>query len=256
MEEKSEFFEHHSVWKSLLLHLVPGLPILLGIFLFALPIFATSFGIATELRTLLGLTLSAAFFLIPIELIILLYEGRKLNKNISLKGVLRYTEKGSWKEYIIYVPILLVYNVIMFVLVAPPVNNFLVETLFWWYPQEFNFQTIIADPGVLAGYQGVQFGLILYIIIVAISAPIVEELYFRGYLLPRMEGYAKKWAPIINAILFSLYHYFSPWENPIRIIGLIPLVYVVWKKKNIWFGIIVHVLLNIFGGIMMLVVVL
>jgi hypothetical protein len=256
MEEKSELIEQHSVLKSLLLHLVPGLPILFGFYLFALPIFATFFGIATELRTLVGLTLSAAFFLIPIEIVILLFEGRKLNKNVSLKGIIRYTEKSSWKEYFIFVPILLVYNILIFVLVAPPVNNFLGETLFWWYPQEFHFQTVIEDPVVLTGYQGVQFGLILYIIIVAISAPIVEELYFRGYLLPRMEDYAKKWAPIINAVLFSLYHYFSPWENPIRIIGLIPLVYVVWKKRNIWFGIIVHVLLNIFGGIMMLIAVL
>lgn len=242
--------------KSVLLHLIPGIPILLGIFLFALPVFTTSLGIATELGPLVGIILSIFFILIPIEIVILLYEGRKLNDKISLKGVIGYTEKSSIKEYAILIPLLLVFNIIMFVLIAPPVNDFMVETLFWWYPQEYNFQNVVADPAVLAGYQGVQFGLILYIIGGCILAPIVEELYFRGFLLPRMENYAKKWTPLVTTVLFSVYHFFSPWENPIRIIGTLPLFYVVWKKKNIRFGIIVLVLLNTFGGIMMLISVL
>jgi len=256
MEEKSELFKQHSVLKSVLLHLIPGIPILLGIFLFALPVFTSILGIATELGAFVGLTLSIFFVLMPIEIVILLYEGRKLNNKISLKGVIGYTEKSSMKEYAIFIPILLVFNIIMFVLIAPPVNDFMVETLFWWFPQEYNFQNVVADPAVLAGYQGVQFGVILYIIGGAILAPIVEELYFRGYLLPRMESYAKKWAPLVTTVLFSVYHFFSPWENPIRIIGTLPLFYLVWKKKNIRFGIIVHVLLNTFGGIMMLISVL
>ena len=256
MNEKPKFIKQHSALKSVLLHLIPGIPILLGIFIFALPVFATSLGFATELGPLVGFLLSALFILIPIQIIILLYEGQKLNNKISLKGVIGYTEKSSMKEYVILIPILLVFNIIMFVIIAPPVNDFMVETLFWWYPQEFNFQNLMVDPTLLAGYQGVLFGLILYIIVAAILASIVEELYFRGYLLPRMEGYAKKWAPLISTVLFSLYHFFSPWENPIRIIGLFPLMYVVWKKKNIRFGIIVHVTLNTFGGIMMLISVL
>ncbi|NVM34912.1 MAG: CPBP family intramembrane metalloprotease [Candidatus Lokiarchaeota archaeon] len=256
MEEKSELIEQHSVLKSVLLHLVPGIPILLGIFLFSLPVFTTSLGIATELRSLVGLILSAIFMLIVIQLIILFYEGRKLNNKISLKGVIGYTEKSSIKEYAIFIPVLIAFNIIMFVIIAPPVNNFMVETLFWWYPQEYNFQNLVVDPTLLAGYQSVQFALILYIIVAAILAPIVEELYFRGYLFPRMASYAKKWAPLVSTVLFSVYHFFSPWENPIRIIGTLPVYYVVWKKKDIRFGIIVHVLLNTFGGIMMLISVL
>lgn len=256
MMEENSLFEQHSILKSILLHLVPGIFILFGIFLFAIPIFSTLLGMDTALAPFLGLTLSALFILIPIEMGILLYEGRKTSGKITLKGVIGYTEKSPIKDYLIYVPILIVYNIIMFVILAPPVNNFMVETLFWWYPQEYNLQNVIADPVVLAGYQGVQFALILYIIIVAILTPLVEELYFRGYLLPRMENYAKKWAPLVTTVLFSVYHFFSPWENPIRIIGTFPLFYLVWKKKDIRFGIIVHILMNTFGGIMMLLSVL
>ena len=194
--------------------------------------------------------------LIPLQMGILFYEGRKLNNKFSLKGVIRYTEKSSRKEYLIYIPLLIVFNLIMFLFIAPPVNDFMVETLFRWYPQEYNFQNAMADSAVFAGYQGVQLGMILYIIGPAILGPLVEELYFRGYLLPRMGKYAKKWAPVINTTLFSLYHFFSPWENPIRILALIPLVYVVWRTKNIRFGIAVHIALNTFGGIIMLISVL
>jgi membrane protease YdiL (CAAX protease family) len=204
------------------------------------------------LAPLVGLILSGLFVQIPLEIGILLQAGKKLNGKWSLKGIIGYTKKSMIKDYLIYIPILIIYSIIMFVVVAPPINDFMVNTLFWWYPHEYNFQNIIADPLLLAGYQGVLYGLILYIIIFGIVGPFVEELYFRGYLLPRMEEYAKKWAPLVSTVLFSVYHFFSPWENPIRIIQGFPLFYLVWKKKDIRFGIIAHILLNSFGGIMMM----
>ena len=47
-----------------------------------------------------------------------------------------------------------------------------------------------------------------------------------------------KWAPFINAILFSLYHFFTPWQNLTRIVALLPYIYVVW----------VHCLSNMSGA--------
>ncbi|MFN2272167.1 MAG: lysostaphin resistance A-like protein, partial [Anaerolineae bacterium] len=76
----------------------------------------------------------------------------------------------------------------------------------------------------------------------------VEEMYFRGYLLPRLSRFGA-WAPLINTLLFSLYHFFTPWQNVTRIIALIPMVYVGWWKKNIYLGMIVHCLANTFSAI-------
>ena len=250
MEEKQH--KQHSVTKSILLHLIPGIPVIAGLFIFALPVFSRILGIAVELHVLVGLTLSILITLVPIQLGILLYEGKKLNGKLSLKGVIGYTKKSSIKDYIIYIPILFVYSVILFTVISPMLNPTIIEALFAWYPQEYNLQTALATPGVLSGYQGIYLLLVMFIITNGILGPLVEELYFRGYLLPRMEGYAKKWAPALNVVLFSLYHYFSPWENPIRIIALIPLVYIVWRKRDIRFGIWVHILLNTGSGILML----
>ena len=85
------------------------------------------------------------------------------------------------------------------------------------------------------------------------AGPFVEELYFRGFLLPGMERYAKSWAWVLNVVLFSLYHFFSPWENPGRIIALLPLVFWVWRTRNIRFSIFTHILLNTGGAVMMLI---
>jgi membrane protease YdiL (CAAX protease family) len=85
----------------------------------------------------------------------------------------------------------------------------------------------------------------------AVAGPVVEELYFRGYLLPRLSR-LKGWAPLANILLFSLYHLFTPWENLVRIIGLVPLVYAVWWKRNIYLGMVVHCAGNLAGAIGML----
>lgn len=56
-------------------------------------------------------------------------------------------------------------------------------------------------------------------------------------------------APLINVLLFSLYHLWTPWQNLERIVALLPLVYVSWWKKNIYLSMIAHVLLNTLGGL-------
>jgi len=69
---------------------------------------------------------------------------------------------------------------------------------------------------------------------------LVEELYFRGYLLPRMKG---KYAPLFHSFLFAAQHVLEPWMIITRTLGFLPILFGV-KKKNIYIGIIVHILVN------------
>ena len=250
--------QQHSATKSILLHLLPGIPILIGLVLFSNPFFSNLLGIAVELKLLVGLSLTILFILAPVQLGILLYEGKKLNGKLSLKGVIKYTTKNTLKDYLIYVPIIFVFSVAAFAIVSPAINPIIIDTFFSWFPPGYNLQNII-DPAnfeVIAGYSGVYLLLTIFIIANGFIGPFVEELYFRGYLLPRMGDYAEKWAPVYNVVLFSVYHFFSPWENLTRIIGLIPMVYVVWWKKDIRFSMLVHILLNTTSGIMILAAIL
>jgi uncharacterized protein len=63
----------------------------------------------------------------------------------------------------------------------------------------------------------------------------VEEFYFRGYLLPRLSRFGN-WAPLINAVLFSLYHFFTPWQALSRIVAVTPIAWVVQRKRCIYIG--------------------
>ena len=54
-------------------------------------------------------------------------------------------------------------------------------------------------------------------------------------------------APVINITLFSIYHFWSPWQVITRIVGLLPLAFTVYWKRNIYIGMLAHVLLNLIG---------
>jgi hypothetical protein len=87
--------------------------------------------------------------------------------------------------------------------------------------------------------------------LIGIAAPVVEELYFRGFLLPRLPVSAR-WAPLLNVGLFSLYHFFSPWQIVTRIVALTPMAYTVARQKNLMLGVWVHALLNTLGVLSLL----
>jgi hypothetical protein len=85
--------------------------------------------------------------------------------------------------------------------------------------------------------------------------PVVEELYFRGYLLPRMSRFG--WAaPFLNYALFSLYHFWQPYNLPTLFVVSLPMVIGVWKTKNVRVGVYTHILLNTIGGVLALITVL
>lgn len=62
--------------------------------------------------------------------------------------------------------------------------------------------------------------------------------------------------PLMNVVLFSLYHFWLPWDLFSRIVALLPMVYWVQWKRNFYIGILVHVLLNSLGTIGLLALVL
>jgi hypothetical protein len=49
---------------------------------------------------------------------------------------------------------------------------------------------------------------------------------------------------VLNAALFSLYHFWTPWQNLARIIGLLPWIYTVWRKRSVRLSIAVHISVN------------
>ena len=90
------------------------------------------------------------------------------------------------------------------------------------------------------------FTCVYYCIFNVLIGPIIEELFFRGYLTSH---YKKQGVltPILIAVLFSLYHFWLPFHNIFRILAFAPVAYVAYKKKNIYISIWFHCMCNLFS---------
>jgi membrane protease YdiL (CAAX protease family) len=64
--------------------------------------------------------------------------------------------------------------------------------------------------------------------------------------LPRLSRFGSL-APLINVALFSLYHFFTPWQALTRILAVTPLAWVVMRKRNLYISIAAHLALNTIG---------
>jgi len=225
--------ETYTTKKSIVLHLAPG--ILTGAFYFLIrePLHKTGY------PSLFALMLAVAFVIVPIELGYLLYKGKQKNGRYTLKGIISYRESISIWQYLLWSSLVFVVIGLIFTLMKP-VDSFLQEKLFSWVPKLENG----LDGNYLKMHLTITY--IMTLVFGAIIAPLVEELYFRGYLLPRMTG---KFSNLRHSLLFAAYHVFTPWMLITRTIGVLPLIYAV-KKKNIYIGITVHVLVNSIDAVM------
>jgi hypothetical protein len=127
--------KQHGVIESILLHLLPGVVILVAILIFSHPFFSTLMGIDARLSPIVGYLLSILFGLLPVQLGVLLLAGRKETGKLSIRNVVKFTEVSRVKEYVILVPAFILYFVALFVVIAPMIQPYIVQTFFYWWPQ-------------------------------------------------------------------------------------------------------------------------
>ena len=224
--------EPHSLGKCLFLHLAPGIANMA----------ATLLGLAAFWNPSLPPELfysvfTNVFVLIPMQLGYLYYLAKKRhNSGWSLEGIVVYNQPIRWFRYFIWVPAILVPTAIIFVGL---------ESISHW------LEAIIVSVSVLAKYQMTEVsnvsGIVLLanIVLSGILVPITEELYFRGYLLPRMPSRFGRLKPVAHSLLFSIYHFHTPWMIPVRTLGLLPLIYITIHTHSVRPGIIAHCLVNL-----------
>lgn len=224
--------EQHPLHRSIILHLFPG--IVIGVVFFATVGLVQAWGFPSYMALLLAIPLA----LVPAQLGYLLYLGKKRNGRFSLEGVVVYRERIPIWQYFVFAPLLFLALVAIFKL-ASPIDVVLLKSLFAWLPE-----SVIPEIHPEAHSRSVLIITYLALIIFgAFIAPVVEEMYFRGYLLPRLSRF-KAWAPVINCVLFALYHVWTPWRAASRALFFLPVAYAVQYKKNIYLGMVVHVLAN------------
>ena len=228
--------KRHTVLQSLLLHLLPGVAMTLSFFV-SVPL-VQYLGWPTNLAFSL---LTDLFILIPFELGLLLYLARKQGtRGWSLEGIVIYRQKLPIWKVAGWVLVILIPTGLIFGLMQPLTDW--QRTGFDWLPEAL----LVSE----SGYEGTFSRQVLIVTLIinfaftAVIVPIVEEVYFRGYLLPRMPKRFGKAGPFIHSLLFSVYHTWTPWMFLVRTFGLLPLIYVTRWTKSIVPGSIAHMMAN------------
>lgn len=233
--------DQHSLRRSLILHLLPG-ALITVFFVAAVPVVR-----GLGFPSIMTLYLAVAFVLVPFQLGYLLYRARHDDR--SPGEMVDYREPVPRGQFLLLVGGLFAWSGLIFVLVFPPLDDFFIDTAFSWVPALFFFDEDFGQYSTTILIITWTVGLILN----GFVGPIVEEIYFRGYLLPRISRFGS-WAPVLNTVLFSLYHFFTPWQNLSRIIWALPMIYATWWKRNIYLSMTVHVLSNVAGMLLLLLV--
>lgn len=227
----------HSLALSTVLHLVPGILIVTVYWYIGLPI-AESIGYPS----LFGLLIAGVFVLLPWEYGILIYLGIRRNQKWSFDGVVLFRNRLSKLKLVVIVVGLFIWALAV-VGGLSFIDSYIQEGLFYWVPDRFE----------LNGFNPTEYSITIFsvativnLLMLGIAVSFIEEIYFRGFLLPRMSRMGQS-APIVNSVLFVLYHFWSPWQAVTRILFLFPLVWFVWRRRSIEVGIWTHCLLNSVG---------
>jgi membrane protease YdiL (CAAX protease family) len=221
--------------RSILYHLYPGM-IITACFAVLAPLL-----LPYKLPPQLSLLVAIGVVAIPLFLIHLNKVKAEENKQ-KLNEINGYQERLTRGKLILYIVGLVVF---MFFIwgITQPLNIIITQKLFSWLPSWYTVQDFNGY-----GKQAIIITLVLNLVLNGLLAPIVEEYYFRGYLLARMASWGK-WAFVVNAMLFSFYHFWQPYVYLTLLIALLPLSWLVWKTKDLRVAIYTHCALNVIGAL-------
>jgi len=242
MRLTDETIEQLSLVQAIVLHLAPG-AIATIIYVLMVPLFARlGFPSITVLYLPMILTI------IVLELAYLFQQGVMKNGSRALNGIINYRDPAPLWMYVAFPILILIWGVLVTGLISP-VDNLLLNKLFAWLPDWYALRNVL-DVKEIYPRGTILSTAVCALLLNGLAGPIVEELYFRGYLLPRLARFGS-WAVMLNVVLFSFYHFWTPWMFFSRIVLLIPMVYLVRQKRNIYIGMIAHCLLNLIGTIVL-----
>lgn len=236
----SDEFPQHSMLRSIGLHIIPGV-LLTAAFIALKPL-----AVRMDYPPLLAFILAVLLVDIPFQLGIMYYQGKKLNGRFSLQGVVLYREKIPWWQFL---TIFLVGVVLLFGLstLAIAVDGYLSQQLFSWLPDWMFMNDATQYEAYSQSTLLVSFT--LFLIVTGIALPLVEELYFRGFLMPRISRF-KAWAPVFSALLFAIYHVWQLFGFTAIFLSGLVFAFAVWWKRDVKLGISLHVFANILARIM------
>lgn len=199
---ENQVYPQYSILKVFGLSVIPG--ILVALVFAVLTPLVSSF----DLPPLLAFLLAVLLIGLPFELGTMLYLGKKENNRYSLQGIVLYRESIPAWQYLVIIPITFAVTFAALSLLLPVENNY-ASRLFAFLPDWL----FMDDAGQYVAYDQTSLVVIfiLAVFVRGIAIPIVEELYFRGFLLPRISRF-KIWAPVIGGLFLRYIISGSQWH--------------------------------------------
>ena len=227
----------YSLFQSVVLHLLPG-ALATGAYLLMAPLVMQK-----GYPSLFALLLAAGFVAVPFELGYLFLQKQRSKG----QAVISLRERLPAWQYLV-LPLAMVIWAFLASGALSLLDVYIAKAWFRWLPEWFFF----LDAHQFSSFSRDALWTTFWVglLINGFVGPIVEELYFRGHLLPRLPV-PGRWSPLLNISLFSLYHFWSPWQFFSRIVWLAPWGYVVWKKKNFYLMMIAHCTANVLGWVLL-----
>jgi membrane protease YdiL (CAAX protease family) len=74
-----------------------------------------------------------------------------------------------------------------------------------------------------------------------------EELWWRGFILPRQELVHGRWTWLVHGVLWALFHSYKWWVVPAMLVTCLVIPFVAQRTKNTWPGIFIHYGINGLG---------
>jgi membrane protease YdiL (CAAX protease family) len=220
------------------LHVTPGVALLL-FFLATAPLL-----MAAGLPTVWGLLLGTLVVITPIELSLVRRAARRR------RGDRLWSSFGLRRPRGADLPALLLTGLAS--LLAPGLvvwlEPLLRVALLGWWPSWLGAGT----TGLATYSPTVQVvTMVVWLVSLVVVGPAVEEIYFRGWLLPRLRG-GRVLACTTHAALFSVYHLWQPQAWLTVFMFAIPLTVLVHIRRNPALSLVIHSTINLiaFGGLL------
>jgi uncharacterized protein len=225
-----------------MLHLFPGAALTAFIV-----VAAAAFGVEPLLALLVGILVVLA----PLELGYLAVYAKRTTGSWSPLGAVDYRAKVPWKRLGLLAVGLAAWMIVLVAVAIAFLDEWLAGSVFAWLPETIlAMASIGGDEEVLSTAALVGF-LVLFFVTNGVVGPVTEELYFRGHLLPRIDRFGRG-APVLNTVLFTLYHFHTPWRYPVILLGYLPIAWTSWRRRSFWVGLAAHMVINNVFVLMML----
>ncbi|HSK91813.1 MAG TPA: CPBP family intramembrane glutamic endopeptidase [Euzebyales bacterium] len=230
--------------RSIALHLAPGA--IFTVFLVLVVPVVTSWGIDPIFAFFGGI----GAVLVPIELGYLVVYARRATGSWSPLRAVDYRERLRGGRLALLTVGLTAWFLLGLVVSIAFLDERLATGIFSWMPDALLQFAIVEEGEPPTSGALVAFVLIAFVCN-GVLGPITEELYFRGHLLPRLAPYGR-WAPVINTVLFGIYHFFMPWRYPAIILGFLPITWMAWRERSVYVSIAAHVTINMITVLLIL----